>query len=121
MKRKLYAKYNNRSKLIEFTFIGVNDEEAQYNYALANMKAEEENPFYNSSDYKLMCLGVIEMEGEAKNIGIRYDYAKDYPTIFGEIADGIKPKHNQAYFKNMKIKDEAKRKALEEKSGIKGE
>lgn len=117
MKRKIYAKYNCRSKLIEFTFIDVNDDEAVYKYEQANIKAEEENPFYRSEDYKLICLGVLKMEGEPNEVGIIYDYAKDFPCVFGEIADFQKPKYNSRFFEKMKVSEE-KEKEITQKAGI---
>lgn len=112
MKRKLYAKYNIRSRLIEFVFIEVNDDEAAYKYASANMQAEESNPFYNSEDYKLITLGVIKMEGAEKEVGIIYDYKDDYPFVFGELTDFQKPKHNEKYFKNINAKNEAEKQKI---------
>ena len=113
MKRKLYAKYNKRSKMIEFVFLAVNDDEAMYSYELANIKAEDENPFYNANDYKLICLGVIKMEGEAKEVGIIYDYKDDFNVVFDEIEDGKKPKHNQRYFDKMNVSKEKEEKIKE--------
>lgn len=118
MKRKLYAKYNRRSKLIEFTFIGVNDDEAIYNYTMANMKAENENPFYNSEDYRLICLGVLNMEGEAKDVGIIYDYKDDFNVVFDEIEDGKKPKYNQSYFENIQAKKEREKEIIDNSRGL---
>lgn len=112
MKRKLYAKYNIRSRLIEFVFIEVNDDEAAYKYASANMKAEQDNPFYNAEDYKLMCLGVIKMEGQEEEVGIIYDYKNDFPFIFGELSDFQKPKYNEKYFKNINTKTEAEQERI---------
>lgn len=112
MKRKLYAKYNIRSRLIEFIFIEINDDEAAYKYASANMQAEESNPFYNAEDYRLICLGVLEMEGEAGEVGIIYDYKDDFPYTFGELTDFQKPKHNQKYFKNINAKNEAEKQKI---------
>lgn len=110
MLRKLYAKYNNRTKMIEFTFIGVNDDEAIYNYCAANMQAEKANPFYDVNDYTLICLGVIEMEGDKKEVGIKYEYKNDFNVVFDEIKDFQKPKYNQAYYENIgKIGEEAER------------
>lgn len=106
MKRKLYAKYNKRSKLIEFIFVGVNDDEAQYNFELANLKAEEENPFYDSRDYALIALGVLNMEGNPVEVGIMYDYKDDFNVIFDNIEDGKKPKFNQRYFEKMDVSKE---------------
>lgn len=120
MLRKLYAKYNNRTKMIEFTFIGVNDDEAIYNYCAANMKAEQSNPFYNVDDYTLICLGVIEMEGDKKEVGIKYEYEKDFNVVFDEIKDFQKPKFNQAYYENInKRGEEAERIKREMKEGDK--
>ena len=106
MKRKLYAKYNKRSKMIEFVFIGVNDDEAIYNYSLANLKAEKENPFYQSEDYHLICLGVLNMEGEAEEVGIIYDYKNDFNVVFDKIKDYQLPKYNEEYFRSMKVSEE---------------
>lgn len=108
MKRKLYAKYNNRTQMIEFIFIEINDEEAIYKFCQANMQAEEQNKFYNSEDYTLICLGVLQMEGSKKEVGIIYDYKDDFNIIFGEIQDYQKPKYNQAYFKNINIIEKEK-------------
>lgn len=104
--------------MIEFTFIGVNDDEAIYNYCAANMQAEKTNPFYNEKDYTLICLGVIEMEGSKKEVGIKYEYEKDFNIIFDEIQDFQKPKYNQAYYENInKEGEEAERIKKELKGG----
>lgn len=118
MKRKLYAKYNRRSKMIEFVFIGVNDDEAIYNYSMANIKAEKENPFYNEEDYRLICLGVINMEGETKEVGIMYEYANDFNVVFDEIEDGKKPKYNQQYFKDMSVSKEREQEIIDASKGV---
>lgn len=117
MKRKLYAKYNKRSRMIEFVFIGVNDDEAIYNYSLANLKAEKENPFYQSDDYHLICLGVIKMEGEAEEVGIIYDYKNDFNVVFDKIKDYQMPKYNETYFQSMKASEE-REKEIEKESKI---
>lgn len=106
MKRKLYAKYNKRSRLIEMTFIDINDDEAMYKFQIANEKAEEDNPYYNREDYLLICLGVIQMEGKSEEVGIIYDYKDDFPFIFGEVKDNQKPKYNQKYFEKMQVSKE---------------
>lgn len=108
MKRKLYAKYNNRTKMIEFVFIEVNDDEAIYKFCQANMQAEEKNPFYNSEDYTLICLGVLKMEGEKDEVGILYEYKNDFNVVFGEIKDFQKPKYNETYFRNINVSDKQK-------------
>lgn len=105
MKRKIYAKYNNRTKMIEFIFVDVNDEQAEYNFALSNLKAIENNQYYNEDDYKLICLGVLNMEGEANEVGINYDYKKDFPFVFDDVKEGQKPKYNTDYFKNIQVKN----------------
>lgn len=120
MKRKLYAKYNKRAKMIEFVFVDINDDSAIYNYEMANLKAEKENPFYNSNDYALICLGVLNMEGETKEVGIIYDYKEDFNVVFDEIKDFQKPKFNENYFKEMKTTEENE-KRIKENAGIKGE
>ena len=120
MKRKLYAKYNKRSKLIEFVFIDVNDDEAIYKFEQANMESEEKNRFYNKEDYTLISLGVLNMEGEADEVGIIYDYRNDFPYIFDNVREDQKPKYNETYFKNIQVWDEKRIKDLELKSkGIK--
>lgn len=103
MKRKLYAKYNKRSKMIEFTFIDVNDDQAIFKYEQANDKAEEENKYYNREDYYLICLGVLNMEGEPEEVGIIYDYKEDFNVVFDKIKDEQKPKYNQKYFEDMRV------------------
>lgn len=105
MKRKIYAKYNNRTKMIEFIFIDVNDEQAEYNFALSNLKAIENNPYYDENDYKLICIGVLNMEGESNEVGIIYEYKEDFPLVFDEIKDGQKSKYNTDYFKNIQVKN----------------
>lgn len=105
MKRKIYAKYNNRTKMIEFIFVDVNDEQAEYNFALSNLKAIENNIYYDERDYKLICLGVLNMEGEAKEVGINYEYKEAFPFVFDEVEDGQKPKYNTDYFKNIQVKN----------------
>lgn len=118
MKRKLYAKYNKRSRLIEFVFIDINDDEACYKFEKANIEAEEQNKFYNSDDYKLICLGVLEMEGESDKVGIIYDYKNDFPVIFDEIKDGQKPKYNETYLKNISVNDKEKIEEIKRRSKI---
>lgn len=119
MKRKLYAKYNNRTQMIEFIFIEVNDDEAIYKFCQANMQAEEQNPFYNSNDYTLICLGVLNMEGKKDEVGIIYDYKDDFNVIFGEIKDYQKPKYNETYFKNINVNDkERQEKIIQNSKGI---
>lgn len=105
MKRKLYAKYNKRAQQIEFVFLGVNDEEALFNYNIANDKAETENKWYRAEDYSLICLGVVNMEGESDKVGIIYEYAKDFPFIFDEVKTNQKPKYNEKHFNLMKKED----------------
>lgn len=105
MKRKIYAKYNKRTKMIEFIFMDVNDEQAEYNFALANLKAIENNPYYNEEDYGLICLGVVNMEGKTNEVGIIYDYKEEFPFVFDEVKDGQKPKYNSEYFKNIQVKN----------------
>lgn len=115
MKRKLYAKYNKRAKQIEFVFVDINDEEALFKYHQANEEAELKNKYYRSEDYSLICLGVLNMEGKATEVGIIYEYKKDFPFIFDYIEDEQKPKYNQRYFESMKVEkereEELKRKA----------
>lgn len=105
MKRKLYAKYNKRTQMIEFVFIDINDEQAEYNFALANLKATENNNFYNENDYYLICLGVINMEGTEDEVGIIYEYKDDFNVVFGKIKDGQKPKYNTDYFKDIQVRN----------------
>lgn len=102
MKRKLYAKYNKRSQQIEFVFLGVNDDEALFNYNIANDKAETENKWYRAEDYRLICLGVLCMEGAPQEVGIIYDYKNDFPFVFGEVKEDQKPKYNEKHFNQMK-------------------
>ncbi len=106
MKRKLYAKYNKRAKQIEFVFVDINDDEALFKYHQANEEAELKNKYYRGEDYSLITLGVIEMEGEAKEVGIIYDYKNDFPFIFDNVGEDQKPKYNQKYFDNMKVEKE---------------
>lgn len=121
MKRKLYAKYNRRSKLIEFVFVDVNDDNAIYNYELANIKAAKENPFYNSDDYRLICLGVLNMEGEAKEVGIIYDYKDDFNVVFDEIEDGQKPKYNEQSFRNIQAEKDREQDIIKASQGYERE
>ena len=102
MKRKLYAKYNKRSQQIEFVFLGVNDEEALFNYNIANDKAETENKWYRAEDYALICLGVINMEGTPHGVGINYDLKEDFPFVFDDVKANQKPKYNEKHFNQMK-------------------
>lgn len=115
MKRKLYAKYNKRAKQIEFVFVDINDDEALFKYHQANEEAELKNKYYRGEDYSLICLGVLNMEGEPKEVGIIYDYANDFPFIFDSIKDGQKPKYNERYFQNMKV-DKEREEELKTKS-----
>lgn len=106
MKRKLYAKYNKRAKQIEFVFVDINDDEALFKYHQANEEAELKNKYYRSEDYALICLGVLNMEGKDKEVGIIYDYKNDFPFVFDNITEDQKPKYNQKYFENMKVDKE---------------
>lgn len=106
MKRKLYAKYNKRAKQIEFVFVDINDEEALFKYHQANEEAEMKNKYYRGEDYSLICLGVLNMEGKDKEVGIIYEYSKDFPFVFDNISEEQKPKYNQKYFENMKVDKE---------------
>lgn len=115
MKRKLYAKYNKRAKQIEFVFVDINDDEALFKYHQANEEAEIKNKYYRSEDYSLICLGVLEMEGKDKEVGIIYEYKNDFPFVFDNIDENQKPKYNQKYFESMKV-DEEKAKKLKNKS-----
>lgn len=122
MLKKMYAKCCIRSRQIETIFYANNDDEAQYIYSLANIKAKETNPYYNDDDYLLACLGVIEMEfqdektkGEYK-MGIKYEYADDFPVIFDEIKDYNKPKYNQPSVNDISVDDEDKAKNIIKKS-----
>lgn len=109
MKRKLYAKYNKRAKQIEFVFVDINDDEALFKYHQANEEAESKNKYYRSEDYSLICLGVLNMEGEEKEVGIVYEYKKDFPFIFDRTEDFVKPKYNQKYFESMKVDEETEK------------
>ena len=115
MKRKLYAKYNKRTKMIEFVYIDINDEQAEYNFALANLKATEQNSYYNEEDYSLICLGVINMEGTEEEVGIIYDYKDDFNVIFDKIKDGQKSKYDTAYFKDIQVRNEERINMLKSK------
>lgn len=106
MKRKLYAKYNKRAKQIEFVFVDINDDEALFKYHQANEEAELKNKYYRGEDYSLICLGVLNMEGEDREVGIIYEYKKDFPFVFDNIDESQKPKYNQKYFENMKVEKE---------------
>ena len=115
MKRKLYAKYNKRAKQIEFVFVDINDEEALFKYHQANEEAETKNKYYRGEDYYLICLGVLNMEGEPKEVGILYDYKQAFPFIFDSAEDNIKPQYNQKYFDSMKV-DNKRAEELKNKS-----
>ena len=78
----------------------------EYNFALANLKAIESNPYYNENDYCLICLGVVNMEGTEEEVGIIYEYKDDFNFIFDKVQDGQKPKYNSEYFKNIQVKNE---------------
>lgn len=105
MYKKLYAKYNKRSEQIEFIFLMNNDNEALYNYALSEIKAKESNRYYDENDYKLMCLGVIEANGN--EAGIKYEFEKDFPIVFNEIPDYCKPKYNTDSITDATVRDES--------------
>ena len=115
MKRKLYAKYNKRAKIIEFVFVDINDEEALFKYHQANEEAELKNKYYREEDYSLICLGVLNMEGKTNEVGIIYDYKNDFPFVFDDIKDGQKPQYNERYFQSMKV-DKEKEEELKNKS-----
>lgn len=106
MKRKLYAKYNKRAQQIEFVFVDINDEEALFKYHQANEEAESKNKYYRSEDYSLISLGVLEMEGKDKEVGIIYEYKNDFPFTFDRTEDFVKPKYNEKYFQSMKVDKE---------------
>lgn len=115
MKRKLYAKYNKRARQIEFVFVDINDDEALFKYHQANEEAELKNKYYRGEDYSLICLGVINMEGADKEVGIIYEYEKDFPFVFDNINENQKPKYNQKYFESMKVEKE-REKEIENKA-----
>lgn len=117
-KQKLYGRYNKLSKQIEFIFLTQNDEIAEYQYALSHIAAIEKNPYHNEDDYVLICLGVVRTEGEIKEVGIEYEYKKDFPFIFDYVEPGQKPKYNIDYFKDITIKNQAKKEALIQKAGV---
>lgn len=117
MKRKLYAKYNKRSQQIEFVFVDINDDEALFKYHQANEEAELQNKYYREEDYYLICLGVLNMEGKVDEVGIIYDYEKDFPVIFDKIDENKKPKHNQRYFESMKTNDERSKEIINKANG----
>lgn len=117
MKRKLYAKYNKRAKQIEFVFVDINDEEALFKYHQANEEAELKNKYYREEDYSLICLGVLNMEGKEKEVGIIYDYKEDFPFTFDYVADEQKPKYNQRYFDNMKTSNERSKDIINKANG----
>ena len=117
MKRKLYAKYNKRAQQIEFVFVDINDDEALFKYYQANEEAELKNKYYRSEDYSLICLGVINMEGKDKEVGIIYDYKNDFPFVFDNISEDQKPKYNQKYFENMKTDKQREEEIVEKANG----
>ena len=117
MKRKLYAKYNKRTNMIEFVYIDINDEQAQYNFAMSNLKAIEQNPYYNEEDYSLICLAVINMEGTEEEVGVIYEYKDDFNVIFDKIKDGQKPKYDTEYFKDIQVRNEETIRLLKQKIG----
>lgn len=113
MFRKLYGRYNKRSQQLETIFLMPNDNEALYNFSLSHIEAKKNNPYHDEDNYQLICLGVLEMEGE--NCGIIYNYSKDYPVKFDEIPDGLKPKHNVNGTENITVNDkELKEKLINE-------
>lgn len=117
MKRKLYAKYNKRARQIEFVFVDINDDEALFKYHQANEEAELKNKYYRSEDYLLICLGVLNMEGKEKEVGIIYEYSQSFPFIFDNIDDNQKPQYNQRYFESMKVDKEKQFKIIEKAQG----
>lgn len=117
MKRKLYAKYNKRAKQIEFVFVDINDEEALFKYHQANEEAELKNKYYREEDYSLIALGVINMEGKATEVGIIYDYKKDFPFIFDYVAEDQRPQYNERYFQSMKVDKEREEEIINKSKG----
>lgn len=117
MKRKLYAKYNKRARQIEFVFVDINDEEALFKYHQANEEAEEKNRYYRKEDYYLISLGVLNMEGSEKEVGIIYQYKEAFPFVFDRVEDNQKPKYNEKYFNNMKVSEEKKQEIIKKARG----
>ena len=57
------------------------------------------------------------MEGKDKEVGIIYDYKKDFPFVFDNISDEQKPKYNEKYFQSMKVNKEQEFKIIEKSQG----
>lgn len=115
MKRKLYGRYNNRSKQIEFIFLAENDDMAQYQFGLSHLAAIEKNPYHNPNDYSLCVLGVMNMEGEKNEVGILIDKdtKNDFPYFFDSVKDGQMPKYNTEYFTDISVKNKELKELLE--------
>lgn len=115
--RKVYCVYNEMSQQIDSKYLILcnNDEEAQYSHAISMDKEKEKNPYFREQDFKLLCLGVIETEGE--KAGIIYEYKEDYPVKFDKIKNFWKPKHEEPTEKPMKVSDEEKREIIKNMRG----
>lgn len=106
MKMKIYTLYNERSEMQEGLFMARNDKEAQYIFALNNVKRKQENIYFDENIFKLKCLGIMEMEG--KESGILYEHANDFPYTFDEIPDNILPtKHDQESIEKTTLNPES--------------
>ena len=117
--RKIYCVYNTMSKQIDskYLILANNDDEAMYRHAITIDQEKEKNKYFRENDFKLMCLGVMETEGD--NAGIIYDYKNDYPVMFDKIPNFWKPKHETPSNENISVKDEKEReKILNESRGL---
>lgn len=111
-KKKMYIIYNEMSQQFDSKTIMLynNDNEAQYSHAISIEKFKENNPYFREQDFKLVCLGVVETEGE--NAGIIYDYKNDYPVKFDKIPNFWKPKHEEPSERNITVKDKAEKEKI---------
>lgn len=117
--KKIYCVYNKMSQQIDskYLIMANNDNEALYSHAITINEQKEKNKYFREEDFKLMCLGVLETEGE--NAGIIYDYKDDYPVKFDEIPNFWKPKHETPSVENINVRDKNEReKILENSRGL---
>ena len=105
-KRKIYCVYNEMSQQIDskYLILANNDDEALYRHAITIDQQKQENKYFREQDFKLMCLGVLELEGE--KAGIIYEAEPDYPVKFDKIPNFWKPKNETPNINNITVKDE---------------
>lgn len=99
--KKMYVYFNTLSQQIDGNiFLANNDREAEYIYQVNIDKAIKNNPYFKPEDFKLWCIGVLEIDGY-DTAGICYEYKDEYPVKMDDIRPGQFPKHEQPYMEKL--------------------